>query len=1092
MSVESERVETFGHLENGLRQAGDWYHWGPYLSERQWGTVREDYSPGGTAWEYLPHDHARSRAYRWGEDGLAGFSDVEGRLCLALALWNGRDPILKERIFGLTGNQGNHGEDAKEYWWYLDALPSHAWNRWRYHYPQREFPYGDLVAENGRRGKLDPEYELLDTGAFDEDRYWIVEVDYAKADPHDVLMTVRVTNAGPEAETLHVLPTAWYRNTWAWERRRRRSPSCSSAPRRGRHRASVPGPARALAQSPSTATRAALLRQRDEQRAALRRRVGEPDAEGRDQRPRRRRRRHRRRRPRDEVARSGTGSSRARARRRRSASGCGRRTRGGDPWADFDKVSATRLAEADQFYAELTPAETSDDEALVLRQSFAGMLWSKQLYYYSVARWLDGDPTQPTPPASRLTGRNERWRTFDAFDIMSMPDKWEYPWFAAWDLAFHCIALARVDPAFAKYQLILLCREWFQHPNGALAAYEWSFDDVNPPVQAWAALEVFAIDGGRDVAFLSRVFDKLLVNFTWWVNREDRTARTSSRAASSASTTSARSTARTCRRAEMLEQSDGTGWMGFYALTMAAIASILNNRGRPATDLVLKFLEHFALIRDALESQDLWDEADGFFYDRLRLPDGRRSPLEVRSIVGILPLLGVASVDEEVVDRAETVNKRAAELLATAHPARGAPGERRVLLGVVGVQRVLRLLKRLFDESEFLSPYGLRAVSRWHAEHPFKLDVDGMSSPIDYEPAESTTGMFGGNSNWRGPIWMPVNFLVIEALERYARFFGDDLKVEYPTGSGKELTLEEIAADLRERLISLFLVGADGRRPCFGWVERLQTDPAWKDNVLFNEYFHGDNGAGLGATHQTGWTGLVGELILRARGASVPSLGELMSRAEGGTRGVTIRFGPQVCGTLDEAALREWLVADGVGGYAMGTVAGLRTRRYHGLLAVAVDGPGAACSASPRSIRCSSAATPASGSPRTSGANGTVDPSGYELLVSFDLEDGVPRWRWQIGGIVARARARDGARLADGRRRPPPGRRRPAGPARADAALHLAERPRRAVRERRAGGRAGRRRVRLRGRLPGRRHRVRRPAASGTAACARARRRRAG
>ena len=557
--------------------------------------------------------------------------------------------------------------------------------------------------------------------------------------------------------------------------------------------------------------------------------------------------------------------------------------RGGIPWADFDDVSAARLADADEFYAELAPAATSADEALVLRQSFAGMLWSKQLYYYEVARWLDGDPTQPTPPASRLNGRNARWRTFDAFDIMSMPDKWEYPWFAAWDLAFHCVSLARVDPAFAKYQLVLLCREWFQHPNGALAAYEWSFDDVNPPVQAWAALEVFAIDGGRDAAFLSRVFDKLLVNFTWWVNREDSDGSNVFEGGFLGLDNIGPIDRSHLAPGQMLEQSDGTGWMGFFALTMGAIASILNNRGRPATDLILKFLEHFALISDALESQDLWDEKDGFFYDRLRLPDGRSIALEVRSIVGVLPLLGVAAIDEDVIDRAETVNKRAAELLETAHPASGAPGERRMLLGVVGMARVLRLFRSVFDESEFLSPYGLRAVSRWHAEHPFELNVDGMSSRIDYEPAESTTGMFGGNSNWRGPVWMPVNFLVVEALTRYARFFGDDLKVEYPTGSGKELTLEEIAADLRERLISIFLVGPDGRRPCFGWVDRLQTDPAWKDNVLFNEYFHGDNGAGLGASHQTGWTGLVGELILRARGAYVPTLGELMARPKADT-----------------------------------------------------------------------------------------------------------------------------------------------------------------------------------------------------------------
>jgi len=872
MSVERERVESFGRLENGLRQAGPWYQWGPYVSDRQWGTVREDYSPGGTAWEYLPHDHARSRAYRWGEDGLAGFCDVEQRFCLSIALWNGRDPILKERIFGLTGNQGNHGEDAKEYWWYLDAVPSHAWNRWRYHYPQAEFPYGDLVAENGRRGKLDPEYELLDTGVFDEDRYWIVEVDYAKGDPDDVLMTVRVTNAGPDADTIHVLPTAWYRNTWAWGDHEEKPELRIGGPARVVTEHPFLGPLELVADREPT-----VLFCDNETNAERLWALGSASPTPKDG-------------INDHVV-SGAGTVGTTAGTKcafwhRLEVGPGETatvrlrlrpsSRGGDPFTDFEAVAAQRLDEADEFYAELTPAEATADEALVLRQSLAGMLWSKQLYYYDVARWLDGDPTQPAPPASRLGGRNARWRTFDAFDIMSMPDKWEYPWFAAWDLAFHCIALARVDPAFAKYQLVLLCREWFQHPNGALAAYEWSFDDVNPPVQAWAALEVFAIDGGRDAAFLSRVFDKLLVNFTWWVNREDSDGSNIFEGGFLGLDNIGPIDRSHLPAGQMLEQSDGTGWMGFFALSMAAIASILNNRGRPAVDLVLKFLEHFALISDALESQDLWNEEDGFFYDQLRLAGGRTVSVKVRSIVGVLPLLGVAAIDEEVVDRAETVNKRAAEMLQGAHPMSGTPGDRRVLLGVVGVGRVLRLLTRLFDESEFLSQYGLRAVSRWHLEHPFELDVDGTSARIDYEPAESTTGMFGGNSNWRGPIWMPINFLVVEALTRYGRFFGDQLKLQYPTGSGNELTLDEIAADLRERLVALFLRGADGRRPCFGWVDRLQHDPAWRDNVLFNEYFHGDNGAGLGASHQTGWTGLVAELILRARGVPVPTLGELM------------------------------------------------------------------------------------------------------------------------------------------------------------------------------------------------------------------------
>jgi hypothetical protein len=884
VSVERDRVETFGRLENGLRQASDWYHWGPYLSERQWGTVREDYSADGAAWESLPHDHARSRAYRWGEDGLAGFSDIEQRLCLSLALWNGRDPILKERIFGLTGPQGNHGEDAKEYWWYLDALPSHAWNRWRYHYPQGEFPYGDLVAENGRRGAHEPEYELLDTGAFDDDRYWIVEVDYAKADPHDLLMTVRVMNAGPERATLHVLPTAWYRNTWSW--------GDPDEPRPEMHGA---GPARIETEHPFLGP-LELVADGDpevlfcDNETNNERLFGCPSASPT---------------PKDgindhvvdgaDTVAAGRGTKAAFWYRLEVDAGAVvtlrvrlRPPSKTAPFADFDDVCATRLAEANDFYAELTPGLASADEANILRQAEAGMLWSKQLYYYNVGRWLDGDPDHPSPPASRLGGRNARWRTFDAFDIMSMPDKWEYPWFAAWDLAFHCVALAHVDPAFAKYQLTLLCREWFQHPNGAMAAYEWSFDDVNPPVQAWAALEVFAIDGARDDAFLSRVFDKLLVNFTWWVNRQDSDGSNVFEGGFLGLDNIGPIDRSHLPAGHTLEQSDGTGWMAFYALSMAAIAAILNRRGRPATDLVVKFLEHFSLIAEALNSQGLWDEEDGFYYDQLRRPDGSVAPIRVRSIAGILPLLAVAVIDERAIGRAQSVDKRAAKLLRERKSDVDRLAEEgymrdeadRLLLGVVRIDRVFRLLSRLFDESAFLSPYGLRAVSRYHAEHPFEIDVAGMPSTIDYEPAESTTGMFGGNSNWRGPVWMPVNYLVVSALRRYARFFNDEFTLEYPSGSGNELTLEAVADDLRDRLISIFAVGDDGRRPCFGWVDRFQTDPNWKDNILFNEYFHGDNGAGLGASHQTGWTGLVADLIIRGRGRELPTLGELMGMEE--------------------------------------------------------------------------------------------------------------------------------------------------------------------------------------------------------------------
>jgi hypothetical protein len=884
-------------MENGLRQAGEWYLWGPYLSERQWGTVREDYSEDGDAWSYLPHDHARSRAYRWGEDGMAGFSDVEQRLCLGLSLWNGRDPILKERMFGLTGAQANHGEDVKEYWWYLDAVPSHAWNRWRYHYPQAAFPYTDLLAENGRRGKLDPEYELLDTGVFDDDRYWIVEVDYVKADPRDLLMVVRVTNAGPEADTLHVLPTVWFRNTWSWD---------VDAPRPGLRAAAdgtvaidhpflgslemVAGPApdgtapvmlfcenetnveRLYAAPPITAYpkdgindhvlhgRPTVNPDRHGTKAAFWHQLN--------------------------VAPHDTVELRLRLRpvatQPADADAAGRAPALS---SDFDAVVRQRRAEADEFYAELTPPGTSTDAASVMRQAFAGMLWSKQLFDYDVSRWLAGDPTQPTPPASRLSGRNSRWDHFEAFDIMSMPDKWEYPWFAAWDLAFHCVALAHVDPAFAKYQLVLLCREWFQHPNGALPAYEWDFSDVNPPVQAWAALEVFAIDGARDLDFLSRVFDKLLVNFTWWVNRLDESGSNLFEGGFLGLDNIGPLDRSHLPVGGTLQQSDATGWMATYALAMAAIATILNRSGsRPASDLVLKFLEHFAAIRKAMDGLGVWDEVDGLYYDKLVTPGGHVVPVKVRSMVGIIPLLAVAVIDERMLARAETLGKQFTRFLDNKGLRdrgqmrergllRGDPGQ--LLLGVVGVDHLLRLFERLFDEAEFLSPYGLRALSAYHRDHPYELDVEGVRATIDYEPAESTTAMFGGNSNWRGPLWFPLNYLLISALERYHRFFGDELDIEYPTGSGQRRTLDAIADDLRQRLVSLFLRGADGRRPCFGSYERLQNDPAWNDNLLFNEYFHGDTGAGLGATHQTGWTGVVADLIRGRPGDGVYGVGDL-------------------------------------------------------------------------------------------------------------------------------------------------------------------------------------------------------------------------
>jgi hypothetical protein len=897
MGAESDRVAGFGRLEDGLRQAGDWYRWGPYVSERQWGTVREDYSSDGEAWDYLPHDQARSRAYRWGEDGLAGFCDIEQHLCLGLALWNGQDPILKERLFGLTSSQGNHGEDVKEYWWYLDAVPSHTWNRWRYHYPQQSFPYEDLLEQNARRDRTQPEYELADTGVFDGGRYWITEVHYAKDGPDDILMSIEITNAGPDEAELHVLPTAWFRNTWSWDLDAARPELAAAGSGRVIVDHPLVGSMELLAgPGPDGRAPAALFCENETNVARLfsSRPVTPFPKDGIN----------------DHVVSGaatvnpagrgtkcafwyrmtlpGHGSAQLRVRLRPVPStGV---DDGGPLAAQFATVIDQRRAEADEFYAELTPSTASADEATVLRQSFAGLLWSKQLYYYDVASWLDGDPAQPAPPASRQAGRNSRWRGFDAFDIMSMPDKWEYPWFAAWDLAFHCVALAHVDPAFAKYQLILLCREWFQHPGGALPAYEWDFSDVNPPVQAWAALEVFAVDGGRDVHFLSRVFDKLLVNFTWWVNREDAEGNNLFEGGFLGLDNIGPIDRSHLPVGGILEQADATGWMAFYALSMATIASILQHTGnRPGTDLVLKFVEHFAAINQALDDRGLWNEADGLYYDRLITPAGDRVDVKVRSIVSVLPALAITVVRQEVIDLALTVGKRFAELMAAGRqnapgqPAgaswadasallRDGPGGEQLLLTLTGPDRLRRLLTVLLDEAEFLSPHGLRALSAWHRDHPYTIDVEGYQASIDYEPAESTTPLFGGNSNWRGPVWFPVNYLVISALERYHQFFGDDFTIEYPTGSGKLQTLTQIATDLQDRLIGLFTRAPDGGRPCFGATALLRDDPAWRDNLIFSEYFHGDTGAGLGASHQTGWTGLIADIIRRRHGV-VPSLG---------------------------------------------------------------------------------------------------------------------------------------------------------------------------------------------------------------------------
>jgi hypothetical protein len=847
---------------------GGWQRWGPYLAERAWGTVREDYSATGEAWEHFPHDHARSRTYRWNEDGLGGVCDREQRLCLAFAFWNGVDPILKERIFGLTGNEGNHGEDAKEYWWLLDATPTHSWMRWRYWYPQRQFPYADLVAENRRRGRLDPEYELLDSGVFDGDRYWDVIVDYAKAGPDDLCLRVAVRNAGPDEATLHVLPTLWFRNTWSWGLDDRRPRLLAKDGRivaehhtLGRMVLGGDGrPALLFCENESNARRLwGVEGSTPYPKDGIADRVlwGAPTVN-----------------PGQEGTKAalhyvlavGAGAT-AEVRLRLSPEGA-------EPDATHGRTLAEREREAGEFYAALTPADASPDEAAVMRQAFAGMLWSKQFFHYDVDRWLEGDPAGPPPPESRRWGRNHEWRHLNNADVVSMPDTWEYPWYAAWDLAFHCVALAHVDAAFAKDQLLLMCREWYMHPNGQLPAYEWAFGDVNPPVHAWAALRVFEIDGSRDYHFLERVLHKLLLNFTWWVNRKDAAGNN----VFEGGFLGLDNIGPIDRSAQLpvagrLEQSDGTAWMGMFCLNLLEMSLLLADHDESYEDLATKFFEHFAYIATAIHERGLWHEEDGFYYDVLHVTGGgRRIPLRVRSMVGLLPLCATTTLGQATMDRLPYfaghfrwfVDNKPQFVANVVHAHRRGAHEGR-LVSIVGPGRLRRILATMLDEQEFLSPHGLRALSARHRDEPFVLDLAGMRFHVDYEPGESTTGLFGGNSNWRGPIWFPVNYLVIEALRRFDRYFGEDFAVEHPTGSGITMTLGQVADDLSRRLVSIFLDGPDGRRPVFGPYEKFQADPAWHGMVPFHEYFHGDTGMGLGASHQTGWTGLVADLVARRR-----------------------------------------------------------------------------------------------------------------------------------------------------------------------------------------------------------------------------------
>ncbi len=846
-----------------------WKRWGPYLAERAWGTVREDYSPYGTAWEFFPHDHARSRAYRWNEDGLAGWCDDRQTLCLALAFWNGRDPILKERIFGLTGNEGNHSEDAKEYWWFVDSTPTHSYLRWRYHYPQAEFPYGDLVAENGRRTKLDPEYELIDTGVFADDRYWAIEAEFAKATTDDVYVKVTLTNAGPDTATIDVLPTLWFRNTWAWGIDPRK-PSISVEAgyviaehhELGRYVLELEGdPDLLFCDNETNAQRLFGIPSPPFPKDGVNDHIIHGTAT---------------------VNPDRVGTKMAARYRVTVEAGASAEVRfqlgpaSNREEDTFDEIMTARRAEADAFYARITPAGATEDEARVLRQAFAGMLWSKQFYHFDVERWLDGDPSMPQPPRERLNGRNKDWRHLDSLDVLSMPDTWEYPWFASWDLAFHCVALARVDADFAKRQLLLLLREWYQHPNGELPAYEWAFSDANPPVHAWAAFQVFRIDGQRDFGFLKRVFHKLLINFTWWVNKQDEAGNNVfeggflgldnvgpiDRSAAMAP-------------GQILEQSDGSAWMARYCLDLLEIAVTLAMHDRAYEDVATKFFEHFTYIATAMNDQGLWDEKDGFYYDVLRAPDGTSLPLKCRSMVGLIPITAAMVLEDEVRSRLpdfafrmswfERNKPEYAEVVAHTQVA---GSESRRLLSIVGPTRLRRVLEAMLDEHEFLSPHGVRSLSRFHLEHPLEVTIGGVGAQVDYEPAESQSGSFGGNSNWRGPVWLPVNYMLVDCLRRYQRYLGDDFTIELPTGSGNEVTLGAVADELTDRLVSLFLLDASGRRPCFGDVEKMQTDPSWRDHLLFHEYFHGDNGKGLGASHQTGWTGLVANMILRRAGSA--------------------------------------------------------------------------------------------------------------------------------------------------------------------------------------------------------------------------------
>ena len=861
-----------------------WQKWGPYLSERQWGTVREDYSETGDAWDYFTHDQSRSRAYRWGEDGLAGFSDDHQRLCFALALWNGRDAILKERLFGLTNSEGNHGEDVKEYYYYLDSTPTHSYLKYLYRYPQAAYPYEQLIHSSRARSRAEMEYELIDTGVFNDDRYFDLFVEYAKGAPEDILIEIAVHNRGPDAAELHVLPTLWFRNQWSHTVLDRPSLQQVSSPL---------GPAAVKAVHPHLGEyylyangEAALLFTENE--TNTQRIFGVPGA--------------------SPYVKDGINSfvvngqadavnpaqvgTKAAAHYRLSVPAGGRavlqlrltsvapaafpRTNGkpGSPFGpEFDETLAARRREADEFYHAITPPSFTADQACVFRQALAGMLWSKQFYYYDVDKWLEERGSDPFKPGRKTSPRNDHWHHMYNGDVISMPDKWEYPWYAAWDLAFHVLALTLVDPNFGKQQLKLMLRERYMHPNGQIPAYEWNFSDVNPPVHAWATIFTYRLEkaqqGVGDREWLKSCFQKLLLNFTWWVNRKDRTGRNVFEGGFlGLDNIGVFDRSKPLPTGGYLEQADGTAWMALFCQNMLEIAAELALTDTDYADMALKFVEHFLWIASAMGhlggDLGMWDEEDGFYYDVLRLPDGSARHLKVRSMVGLLPLCAATWFDgavlaeyPEMAERLKWFLDTRPELCAAIHDPRRPGVNNRRLASILDETRLRRVLARMLDENEFFSPYGVRSLSKYHAEHPYVLQAGAQEYRVSYLPAESDTGMFGGNSNWRGPIWMPVNALIIRALLQYHGYYGPDFKVECPTGSGRMLTLYQVAEELSRRLSAIFLKDENGRRPVFGGTEKFQSDPHWRDALQFYEYFHGDNGAGLGASHQTGWTGII-------------------------------------------------------------------------------------------------------------------------------------------------------------------------------------------------------------------------------------------